>query len=159
MNRSALSVLYVQWLQGRSLRAIAAETNLGHSTLHAWFKKEFGVRACNRNAQSLVRSVVEDYPDQENVLEWALKASTGGLVEQQQHRSNHSMNMLSQFQTLDDDALWDTIAVADPESEEGLEFLRLPLYSLVNDIIVVLLNFQDDEQSRSATALKEAQRV
>lgn len=163
MNRAELSELYIAWLKGKSLRAIAANTTYGHSTIHAYFKKEFGTKACNRDAQSLVRSLIEDYPDQPDILEWGLKAATGGLVETQQHRSNHSMNMLSQYQTLDDDELLDTIAFTHDAEEETLDFLRLPLYKMILRVIAqqlnVVINFINNEQTGCSSPTQAAQGV
>lgn len=69
---------------------------------------------------------------------WAAGWAMRGELEKIQHRSNHSIKQLTNYQCLHEDNLMDIIAssedvVVDPWSatERGLDFLRLPLFLMV----------------------------
>ena len=133
-----LQALYLRWLKGESLRAIARSIGVRHSTLDVWFDKTFGKKATDPVANSLVRSMLEDYPTEPVVRLWAAGWAMRGELEKIQHRSNHSIKQLTNYQCLHEDNLMDVIAsyedaVVDPWSatERGLDFLRLPLFLMV----------------------------
>lgn len=133
-----LRQMYTQWLKGESLRQIARKHGVMHGTVHQWFRKEFGDKACNLVATSLVRSLLEDYEDSQDVLSWALQLVDSQVIETTQHRSKHSINMLTNYQTLDETELWDTIAVYE-KTESALDFLRLPLFLLFANLLSIVL--------------------
>lgn len=145
-----LQDIYKQWLQGESLRTVAGKSGVTHSTIHTHLKKAFGERATNRKAASLYRSLLEDYPDSPEVLEWVMKLVTDGVLVEEGtfHRSNHSLDVHSQYQTLQDDQLMYTIAASEDTEESTLDFLRLPLYLLVSDSIYTALNLAREGAGR-----------
>ncbi len=123
--------VYHEWLKGSSLRKLAREVGVTHSKLHGIFRKEYGEKACNVKAKSLVRSVIADYEGNAKVVAWAvsLKADETTL-----HRSRHSLNQLTSYQTLRQD--WIAESVANPEQDpDNFGFLRLPLYVEVSTYI------------------------
>lgn len=137
-SNQELQALYLRWLKGESLRAIARSIGVRHSTLDVWFDKTFGKQATDPIANSLVRSMLEDYPNEPVVRLWAAGWAMRGELEKIQHRSNHSIKQLTNYQCLHEDNLMDIIAssedaVIDPWSatERGLDFLRLPLFLTV----------------------------
>lgn len=133
-----LQALYLRWLKGESLRQIARSIGVRHGTVDVWFDTTFGKQATDPTANSLVRSLLEDYPNDPVVLLWAAGWSKKGQLETLQHRSRHSIGQLTKFQCLHDDGLMDVLATsedieADPwdTTKDSLDFLRLPLYHMV----------------------------
>lgn len=134
-----LQALYLRWLRGESLRQIARSIGIRHSTLDVWFDQTFGKKATDPVANSLVRSMLEDYPNEPVVQLWAAGFALRGEYETVQHRSNHSIKQLTNYQCLHEDGLMDIIAtsdVVDPdeyilqqEADDGDK--RLPLRSLL----------------------------
>ena len=130
---------YTEWLKGSSLRAIGAKYGIPHGSIHSTFRKTYGVNACSLRAKSLVRSVIEDYEKDEQVIDWAVKQHMN--TDENYYKSQHSLQQLSSFQTLREPYLLETVEAepwVDPE-DTTLTFLRLPLYMLVNDVILVSL--------------------
>lgn len=135
-----LQALYLRWLQGESLRQIARSIGVRHSTLDVWFDSTFGKKATDPIANSLVRSMLEDYPNEPVVRLWAAGFALRGEYEVVQHRSNHSIRQLTNYQCLHEDGLMDIIATSDIEVDPDEYILqqeakdghkRLPLRSLL----------------------------
>lgn len=148
-NDLGLLALYVRWLKGESLRDVARTVGVRHGTLHQWFGKAFGKKATSLKAMSLVRSVLEDYPRDEELLVWVMEVLAKNELETIQHRSNHSLCMLSKYQTLNESELLDLIATYEDvtETEPAWEFLRLYLYrASLNVIATVLWSFLEQPQ-------------
>ena len=133
---------YKEWLKGSSLRAIGAKYGIPHGSIHSIFRKTYGVNACSLKAKSLVRSVIEDYEKDEQVIEWAVKQHMN--TDENYYKSNHSLQQLSSFQTLREPYLLETVEAlpwVDPD-DTTLDFLRLPLYLLNLDVMMdVLANY------------------
>lgn len=141
-----LQALYLRWLKGESLRQIARSIGVRHGTVDVWFDSTFGKQATDPTANSLVRSMLEDYPDDPVVLLWAAGWAKKGQLETLQHRSKHSMGQLTKFQCLHDDGLMDVLATsndaeADPwdATRDSLDFLRLSLYQMVAEQVATAL--------------------
>ena len=130
-----LKVYYTMWLRGYSLRRLAKLMGVRHGTVHSRFRKVFGKDATNLKAMSLVRSLLEDYPDDEKLMQWSIQRIVKGELETVQHRSKHSMSMLSQYQTLNESELMDTIAVYEEPETEAWDFLRLPLFVRFTEVM------------------------
>lgn len=127
---------YKLWLKGSSLRKIAREIGISHGRLHCQFIKAYGDLACNVTARSLVRSVISDYEGNDQVATWATSLKDNETV---LHRSKHSLNQLTSYQTLRQD--WIAEQVANPEQDQdSLGFLKLPLYLLVSETILDTLS-------------------
>lgn len=135
-----LQALYLRWLKGESLRQIARSIGIRHSTLDVWFDQTFGKRATDPVANSLVRSMLEDYPNEPVVQLWAAGFALRGEYEVVQHRSNHSIRQLTNYQCLHEDGLMDIIATSEAELDPDEYILqqeaddgdkRLPLRSLL----------------------------
>ena len=127
---------YQDWLKGSSLRAIGNRLGVPHGSLHSLFRKTYGINACSLKAKSLVRSLVSDYENNSNVVAWALTQHME--VDECYHKSRHSLQQLSNFQTLREAYLLETVE-AEPyvnPDEVSLEFLRLPLYLVTLDAIM-----------------------
>ena len=130
---------YKEWLKGSSLRAIGNRLGIPHGSLHSLFRKTYGKTACSLKAKSLVRSLVSDYEGNNIIVAWALTHHME--VDECYHKSKHSLQQLSNFQTLREEYLLDTVEAApwlDPD-DVSLDFLRLPLYLTVNDAIMNVL--------------------
>lgn len=133
-----LKGIYTAWLQGSTLRQLGKAYGVRHGTIHMWLKKAYGETACNPTAQSLVRSILEDNPDDPEVLAWALSVVDKGTTEQLYHRSKHSIAMLSRYQTLQDDQLMNSIAVQE-DTEVEPEALKLPLFAWYTSAVHTIL--------------------
>lgn len=123
--------LYKEWLRGSSLRAIAQRVGMHHGSLHGKFRKMYGMGACSLRAKSLIRSVIEDYEGDEDIITWALSIAEDSSKDY--FKSNHSLQQLSNYQTLREEYIIDTVesTYMDGEDVAYWEFLRLPLYLLV----------------------------
>ena len=151
LSEADVKAAYQDWLKGSSLRAIGNRIGIPHGSLHSLFRKTYGSNACNLKAKSLVRSLVSDYENNSAVVAWALTQHME--VDQCYHKSKHSLQQISNFQTLREEYLLDTVEAAvyvDP-LEQSLDFLRLPLYVVVNDaIMAVLTTFVTQAESHAA---------
>lgn len=125
-GRSVLLPLYIEWLGSRSLRAIAGQNGMAHQSLHSWLKEEFGMDATDPVALSLQRSMLEDYPGNPLVQEW-VKDHLATRSEKQ-HRSEHSLQELTRFQTARDDEILEFMVEPMSYSAGQDDRLRLPLF-------------------------------
>lgn len=131
-DEPVLKELYLRWLfKKESLRSISVSVGVRHSTISTWFRKAYGKRCTSPKGNSLLRSLLEDYPDSQEVREWARNWHQLGIEEQQNFYSQHNLSQLSRYQWFRDDAAMEHFT---PVSEKGedeatnWEFLRLPLY-------------------------------
>lgn len=148
MDRATLDKYYLRWLKGEPLRAIARSEGIRHQKIDYWFRKVYGKQSTNLVANSLVRSMLKDYPNSPEVLLWVTGWANKGLKETDYHRSNHSISQLTQFQTMEDPLLMDIIAVgSEPENQDSFGFLRLPLFilmtnKLASDLLLAMFQFR-----------------
>lgn len=149
--------LYLRWLKGEPLRKIASSIGVRHQALDYWFKKTYGFQSTNLQANSLVRSLFQDYPNSVEVRLWAAGWAKRGEKENHYHRSNHNIKQLTNYQVLDDPALMDFLACDEPENLDRFGFLRLPLYLMMADkVLSVLLLASFQAQLRLIKASQEA---
>lgn len=99
-HKEVLKEVYKQWLTGMTLRQLGALYGVGHGSLHLWLKRTYGNNACSPQHQSLVRSVLQDNPDDPELLEWAYSIATSPHTEPYHHLSQYSQQMLTRYQTL-----------------------------------------------------------
>ena len=137
--------LYIQWLKGASLRELAPSANVSHPILRKYFRAYFGSSATDPTATSMARSLLADYPDDPEMVTYALELALG-TKEVTKHRSNHNMSQLSKFQVVREPELMDYLVsqegVNDPwETLEPEEPLRL---SYVLMWLQWLLGYLDD---------------
>lgn len=148
--------LYIRWLKSEDLRSIAASQPypVSHSTISTWFRRQYGPDATDPIALSLQRSLLEDYPPghelHESTLEWVLNNMDCRTTSQM--RSRHSMQQLAKWQVVHEDKMLEylTPTSGDPwdQYDSCLDFLRLPLYSLMLDNVhMQLLTGVEDERS------------
>ena len=151
------------WLKGKSLRKLGAEIGVSRTTLQTWFRKQYGDGATNRKYTSMARTILEDYAKVDGIETVAINA----LKVEGNYYSEHSLNMLSEYQCLHDPRLMDIIA-----SEENIEvskdtwgFLRLPFFMVLTDTLARTLNpftmtsneaSKTTHQSRESTTLTRA---
>lgn len=132
---SNIKELYKDWLKGSSLRAIGQRVGIPHGTIHSAFRKEYGENACSLKAKSLVRSVIEDYEDNNEVIQWALTLCDDDS--QDYFKSNHSLHELSKYQTLRESYILGTIEAPEvDENPDVWQFLRMPFYVMIMDVTV-----------------------
>ncbi|MFB2938395.1 hypothetical protein ACE1B6_24375 [Aerosakkonemataceae cyanobacterium BLCC-F154] len=154
-TKAEIQEQYLEWLKGKSLRAIARKVGISHSAVQAKFQMLYGRQATDPVATSLVRSLLDDYGCTEEVL--SLLPKLIGVYENTQHRSRHSINQLTRYQTATDDLMMDYLtevaSVSDDngvtalfyspddqrEAEDKPEPLKLPLFLLLSVTLVNLL--------------------
>ncbi len=126
LSTNTIKEMYQNWLKGSSLRQLSATYGLPHSRIHMLFKRHYGENACNLQAKSLVRSLVSDYETNEDVIRWALSQYEAN--ETQYFKSKHSIQQLSNYQTLREEYLLYAVADTEDELDQPVwSFLRLPL--------------------------------
>ena len=137
-----LNAMYLRWLKGESLRAIAPEYGVSHNTVSAYLCNRFGPDATDPMAMSLQRSLLADYPDNAYYESWVL-ANLDYRDSDTKYRSNHNLQQLGSFQNARDPGMMTTLArdIRDPydfvEPEPGplsLPFLVL-LISCINAVL------------------------
>lgn len=123
----SIEQLYGMWLKGYSLRRLAAISNKPHGSIHNQFRKLYGRNACNLRAKSLVRSVLEDYEGNDKVATWAMQHISDESTSY--HKSNHSLQQLSNYQTLHEEYILDQVEASEDDYDSSTwGFLRLPFY-------------------------------
>lgn len=133
--------LYVRWLRGESLRAIAAslppERACSHNTIKRRFARLIGPHATDPRATSLARAILSDYPDDPGVEAWALEAVRN--PEQQRHYSRHNLKQLTLWQTARNDVVLEIEAAKLNEPDPTPAPLSMALLCLTYDAIAALL--------------------
>jgi hypothetical protein len=142
--------LYLEWLQGSSLRELARKVGKSYTTIQTWFRQRYGKDATNLQATSLARTLIADYGA--GAMETAQKLI--GTSETTKHRSVHSLQQLSNYQCLHDaDFLDHQIAIAVGSDLDPVpEALRLPMFLLLVDTTELILkhyHFHDLAQTWS----------
>jgi len=56
-----IELWYKHWLKGKSLRAVARGTGMTHNMVQKAFQEKYGAKATDPVANSLLRSLLEDY--------------------------------------------------------------------------------------------------
>lgn len=144
MNNLNSETLYYQWLAGLSLRKLAHQYGVSHSTIKNHIQKAYGRDATDPVRNSLVRSLSQDYPDF-SVAYWLRMCHGHETIH---HRSGHNMSQLTKHQTArklvtDSDTVCDRLAWYDPGMELDREpnpvFLRLTLFAYVFRSILDIL--------------------
>ncbi len=126
LSKETVKEMYQTWLKGSSLRQLSKMYGVPHGSIHTLFKRHYGENACNLQAKSLVRSLVSDYETNEDVIRWALSQYEAN--ETQYFKSKHSIQQLSNYQTLREEYLLYAVADTEDELEQPVwSFLRLPL--------------------------------
>ncbi len=126
LSQLTIKEMYQTWLKGSSLRQLSKMYGVPHGSIHTLFKRHYGENACNLQAKSLVRSLVSDYETNEDVIRWALSQYEAN--ETQYFKSKHSIQQLSNYQTLREEYLLYAVADTEDELEQPVwSFLRLPL--------------------------------
>lgn len=140
MQTSTVDVesLYLEWLQGSSLRELARKVGKSYTTIQTWFRLKYGKNATNLQASSLARTLIADYGA--SALETA--KTLIGTTETTKHRSVHSLQQLSNYQTLHDaDFLDHQIAIAvGSDGQVDPESLSLPLFMLLVESVCLVLD-------------------
>lgn len=129
--------LYLEWLQGSSLRELARKVGKSYTTIQTWFRQKYGRDATDLQATSLARSLMADYGA--SAMEIAQKLI--GTSETTKHRSVHSLQQLSNYQCLHDADFLDhqIVITAGGDNEPDPESLSLPLFMLLVDSVAAVL--------------------
>ncbi len=139
LSTNTIKEMYQNWLKGSSLRQLSATYGLPHSRIHMLFKRHYGENACNLQAKSLVRSLVSDYETNEDVIRWALSQYEAN--ETQYFKSKHSIQQLSNYQTLREEYLLYTVADTEDDLDQPVwSFLRLGMMIPYYDALVTALD-------------------
>lgn len=119
---------YRLWLTGVSLRSIGRAYGVDFTTIRRRLIRAYGENACNPVANSLSRSLLTDYPYDPSVFEWVLN-NLKPDVTSENHRSNHSIQMLSKYTVVHDPEMMDILAVSydSSDTDASAEPLRLPM--------------------------------
>ncbi len=155
LSKETVNEMYQTWLRGSSLRQISKIYGIPHGSVHTLFKRQYGANACNLQAKSLVRSVVSDYETNEDVIRWALSQHEAN--ETQYFKSKHSIQQLSNYQTLREEYLLYTVADTEDELDQPVwSFLRMDMYLMILDAIVAAIDsvstYQYEELTSDAVA-------
>lgn len=65
-----IEALYLCWIYGVSLKSLARVLDTSITILCRYFEKMYGTQATNPSMKSLLRSLAEDYPNDDLVLRW-----------------------------------------------------------------------------------------
>jgi hypothetical protein len=108
---------YWAWLNGSTLRQLGEQYGLSHATIKKQFELRWGKGATDDlEAKSLIRSMIQDYPDNPTVRKWAREHM--GLVSGKTY-SKKTIATLSKFQTVHDPALLEFMVEGTREEPSG----------------------------------------
>jgi hypothetical protein len=141
-NSAYSEELYVRWLSGESLRAIAAslppDKSMSHNSVKRLFAARYGSHATNPKETSLARSILADYGTKPEIVAWALRQVAE--PDEYYHRSQHSIKQLTLFQVQQNEAVLEIESSRALQYSQELPDLHLTLFSYFADTLTYLLS-------------------